>query len=400
MTRLTHRDIANYARMPQNDARWYRIYRDQATGAQEISIYDEIGLGGITAQDFCRDLDDISGPVSLRLNTGGGEVFEGLAIYNALRQRQDVRITIDGLAASIGSVIAMAASPGRLSIAKTASLMIHDAFSFALGNASDMRALADQLDAQSENIAGIYADRTGKPVSYWRNQMQNETWFVGQQAVDAGLADRLAGADEREQLTIAALGYVLVNADGNHAPMSGTHTHSHAAYGSQGGDAMHAHEHAHDGDANHGHSHDPDGDGDDDTSAAGDTDHDYVLPDGSPGPKANRSDGLWLNADKYKQADRDRMAANGHAMPDGSYPIEDAEDLDNAIKAVGRGGADHDAIRRHVIKRAAALGESAQIPDDWNSDGSMKSSGSPDDLADPHLLAAIFSNALGGVSTR
>jgi hypothetical protein len=75
---------------------------------------------------------------------------------------------------------------------------------------------------------------------------------------------------------------------------------------------------------------------------------------------------------KYTEDDRKAMAAKGHAMPDGSYPIADADDLDNAIHAVGRGGADHDAIRRHVIKRAAALGLSSKIPDNWTADGSLQ----------------------------
>ena len=74
---------------------------------------------------------------------------------------------------------------------------------------------------------------------------------------------------------------------------------------------------------------------------------------------------------KYTEDDRKAMAAKGHAMPDGSYPIADAEDLDNAIHAVGRGGADHDAIRKHIIKRAKALGLSSKIPGNWNADGSL-----------------------------
>lgn len=79
-------------------------------------------------------------------------------------------------------------------------------------------------------------------------------------------------------------------------------------------------------------------------------------------------------ADKYKQADRDDMAKSGAAMPDGSYPIKDAEDLANAIHAVGRGNADHNAIRAHIIARAKALGLSSQIPDNWSADGSLKQS--------------------------
>lgn len=75
---------------------------------------------------------------------------------------------------------------------------------------------------------------------------------------------------------------------------------------------------------------------------------------------------------KYTQADREKMAKNGEAMPDGSYPIADAEDLENAIHAVGRGNANHDTIRQHIIARAKALGLSSKIPDNWNADGSLK----------------------------
>ncbi len=76
--------------------------------------------------------------------------------------------------------------------------------------------------------------------------------------------------------------------------------------------------------------------------------------------------------DKYSDDDRKDMADAGQAMPDGSYPIKDQEDLDNAIHAVGRGGADHDAIRKHIIARAHALGAEKSIPDNWNADGSLK----------------------------
>lgn len=74
---------------------------------------------------------------------------------------------------------------------------------------------------------------------------------------------------------------------------------------------------------------------------------------------------------KYSQSDRDDMAANGKAMTDGSYPIADEEDLDNAIRAVGRGKATHDTIRKHIMERAKALGLTSKIPDNWNADGSL-----------------------------
>lgn len=79
-----------------------------------------------------------------------------------------------------------------------------------------------------------------------------------------------------------------------------------------------------------------------------------------------------LRAEKYDTKDREQMAKSGEAMPDGSYPIKDQEDLENAIHAVGRGNADHDAIRKHIIARAKALGHSDLIPDNWAADGSLK----------------------------
>jgi hypothetical protein len=75
---------------------------------------------------------------------------------------------------------------------------------------------------------------------------------------------------------------------------------------------------------------------------------------------------------KYDAADLRRMADSGAAMADGSYPVADREDLDHAIRAVGRGGADHDAIRRHIVHRADALGAESEIPNNWNADGSLK----------------------------
>lgn len=81
---------------------------------------------------------------------------------------------------------------------------------------------------------------------------------------------------------------------------------------------------------------------------------------------------------KYTADDRRKMASNGEAMPDGSYPIRDADDLHRAIHAVGRGNDSSGAIRRHIIKRAAALGLSSSIPDTWSSDGSLKRSGDDD----------------------
>jgi ATP-dependent Clp endopeptidase proteolytic subunit ClpP len=259
---------------------WYTI-KDRADGPARIDIYDEIGLFAVSAQSFITDLAALkgNGDIDLHLNSPGGDVFDGIAIFNALKQRQGtVSVVVDGLAASAASFIAMAASPGELAMAPHSQMMIHDAMSMAIGNASDMTDTAALLDKASDNIASIYAERTGKPVAFWRGQMKAETWYSDQEAVDSGLADKIHGKqpalsddwdlsvfakyatglrngtnDHWNRPLASSIPPVLVNADGNHAPMKGSHTHGHPAYGAQGSDSTHSHEHSHDGDAAHGH---------------------------------------------------------------------------------------------------------------------------------------------------
>lgn len=180
-----------YAKLRQGRADWYEIKNDVSAGLSQVFIYDEIGYFGITAKDFLADLREVrSDKIEVHLNTPGGEVFDGIAIYNALVQHPaEVEIVIDSLAASIGSIIAMAGD--RILIAKNAKMMIHEGHAMCIGNSSDMTKLADLLDKTSENLASIYADRTGKPVDHWRGLMRDETWYVGEEAVKAGLADEV-----------------------------------------------------------------------------------------------------------------------------------------------------------------------------------------------------------------
>jgi len=359
----TTRKVTNFQGQPG----WYRIIRN-TSGIAQVNIYDEIGLLGVSADGFMRDLAAIPGDIELHLNSPGGDVFDGIAIYNNLRQRPGrVAVVVDGLAASAASFIAQAASPGALAMAPHSQMMIHDGFGMAIGNAADMREMAALLDKASDNIAGIYADRTGKPAAYWRDRMRAETWLDDHEAVAEGLADHVLGHERPEASWDLSVYLRPRDAAPVHEPVTGTHAH-------QGPNGEPHREHSHDGDADHSGVWDPDNDGDDDSAPEGDTDRDYA---GAP-PMVT---GQLRNADKYSADDRQRMAGEGHAMPDGSYPVADAEDLDNAIHAVGRGGSDHDAIRRHIIKRAAALGLSSQIPDNWNGDGSMK------DLSDTEILA-------------
>lgn len=171
---------------------WYRIRNAADTGDATIHVYDEIGYWGVTAADFIRELSALDADrISLHINSPGGEIFDGIAIMNALRShRAQVTTYVDSLAASIASVIAMAGD--RVVMAPHSQMMIHDGSGMCVGNAADMRDMAELLDRQSDNIASVYAERAGGTAKQWRSRMEAETWFTAQEAVEAGLADEVA----------------------------------------------------------------------------------------------------------------------------------------------------------------------------------------------------------------
>ena len=176
---------------------------DQGSGAK-LYLHDVIdswgGEWGVSAKEFTvalAQLGDVS-DIHLHINSPGGEVYEGIAILNALRTHPaTVHPVVDGLAASAASFIAvgLAAEPGAsLTMGRNTELMIHDAWGIALGPESDMRAAADRLGAISNNIAGIYAAKAGSDPETWRAAMLAETWYSADEAVAAGLADQIEGA--------------------------------------------------------------------------------------------------------------------------------------------------------------------------------------------------------------
>lgn len=189
---------ANLVPPPPKARDWYRINNAAATTA-EVIIYDEIGEWGVTAKNFIDDLNQVTAKnIDVRLNSGGGSVFEGLAIYQALRRHPaNVTTHIDGIAASIASVIAMAGD--RRLISRNGTVMIHEASGLCAGPSMDMREMAQLLDRTSNNLADIYAQRSGVgTVESWRKQMLAETWFTGAEAVEAGLATETEDADAEE----------------------------------------------------------------------------------------------------------------------------------------------------------------------------------------------------------
>lgn len=160
----------------------------------ELRIFDEIGGHGTYSDQVMNSLEGLNGDLVVRINSPGGDVFEGLAIMNALR-RHPGRVTavVEGLAASAASFIAVGGAD-RVVMRPHAEMMIHEAWGMAMGPSEDMKAMALQLDRTSGNLARIYAEKAGGSPGLWRDRMQAETWFSADEAVSFGLADEVQDA--------------------------------------------------------------------------------------------------------------------------------------------------------------------------------------------------------------
>lgn len=184
--------------VPRAAADWYKIRNaDGASGdTAEVWLYTEIDdWWGISAEYFVAELRNITAStIKLRVNCKGGDVFDGLAIYQALLSHPArVEVQIDGIAASAASYIVQAGD--HVTIGPAAMVMIHDALCGCVGNASDLRGCADLLDKISDAIADLYALHAGGTSDEWRERMLadggNGTWYTGAEAVDVGLVDEV-----------------------------------------------------------------------------------------------------------------------------------------------------------------------------------------------------------------
>lgn len=189
--------------MPRALERWNSGIQAAAESddGRTISIYDAIGYDywtgeGVTAKRVAGALRAMGkGAVTVNINSPGGDVFEGLTIYNLLREHAgEVTVKIIGLAASAASVIAMAAD--NLQIARSGFLMIHNTWSGAVGNRNDFREFADWLEPFDRAIADIYSARTGKDQKAVMKMMDAETWLGGADAIESGFADALLPSDD------------------------------------------------------------------------------------------------------------------------------------------------------------------------------------------------------------
>lgn len=170
----------------------------------EMRIYDEIGpawWGLIDADTVMDALSKMDGkPVTVRLNTPGGSVDEGIAIYNALkRHKGGVTTMVDSLAASMGSYLLQAGD--RRIVASNAMVMIHDPWTIAYGNAEELRKNADVLDKYAARMLPDYAERSGKTEDEVKAIMAEETWYAGKEIVDAGWADEIGLESDLEPVT-------------------------------------------------------------------------------------------------------------------------------------------------------------------------------------------------------
>lgn len=171
---------------------WYTIKASTAGGPAEILIYDEIGYWGITAKTFVSDLKSLTGATSinLRINSPGGDVFDGIAIYNALKGLGlPITTYIDGLAASMASVIAMVGNP--VIMPENAMMMIHKPWGASSGDANAMRDYADLLDKVESVLIPAYTAKTGKSPDEIAAMLEEETWLSGAECVTHGFADQL-----------------------------------------------------------------------------------------------------------------------------------------------------------------------------------------------------------------
>lgn len=181
----------------------------QPSGVLELLVYEEIGEnywtgGGVTAKSVKQSLDSAGNfdSVSLRINSPGGDAFEGAAIYSLLKASgKPVNVFVDGIAASAASIIAMAGD--TITMSNVAMMMVHNAYCLCIGTGDDMRKCADTLDKVSASIAQAYVAKTGKTAEEIKVIMDEESWMGAQLCIDEGFATSIAAPAEKDEEAMA-----------------------------------------------------------------------------------------------------------------------------------------------------------------------------------------------------
>lgn len=178
---------------------WYALSKKPDLGQTEISIYDEIGAFGVSAKSFLADLQRIPADhtILLKIHSPGGEVFDGNAIATALQRRGNVEVQIEGIAASMATLISLAGAPVKM--AANGFYMIHNPWGMAMGDAAELRDQAALLDKIRANMVSAYAAKSGQSHEQITEWMDAETWFSATEAQAAGFVDEVT-----DEIRIAA----------------------------------------------------------------------------------------------------------------------------------------------------------------------------------------------------
>ena len=182
----------------RNDKKWYSM--SKAGNTAEIMIYNDIGSWGITAENFAKSLSDLGEVknITLRINSYGGEVFDGFAIYNRLKQHEaDITVIVDGIAGSIVSVIAM--SGNKIKMPNNAFFMIHNPAVFISGTSKDLKNAAALLDELKEKAIDAYMTKTNLTREEISNLMDEETWIDSNKSIEYALADEIIDPVENDE---------------------------------------------------------------------------------------------------------------------------------------------------------------------------------------------------------
>lgn len=191
---------------------WFSMKAAADGASADIAIYDVVGYFGVDAGSFRAELDALPSTVStinLRLNSPGGDVYQGVAIHNMLdRHPADVIVTVDGMAASIASLIAMVGK--QILMPENSAMLIHNPSGGAYGTADDMDQMAQWLRSIGQGVTNTYvsANRVGLPRADIEGMLAAETWMTAQEAVEKGFADKvLAPAALTMKFDLEAMGF-------------------------------------------------------------------------------------------------------------------------------------------------------------------------------------------------
>ncbi|ARE87108.1 head maturation protease, ClpP-related [Clostridium formicaceticum] len=186
--------------MPENKKYWE--FKNKSADEADLYLYIEVASWGggyyaHSAKSFKRDLDALGDikTLNIYINSPGGDVFEGNAIYNMLKRKAkncQINVYIDGLAASIASVIAMA---GNVFMPSNAMMMVHNAWCLTWGNAKELRDTANALEKIDTSIKQTYLNKAGDKLDEetLTDLLDNETWLTAQECLDYGLCDEIIG---------------------------------------------------------------------------------------------------------------------------------------------------------------------------------------------------------------